>query len=62
MLVFNLIHWCKFYFPFFFFFLGGGGGGGGGGLGGMVMYENKFETKLYKIKTESKIINVINKV
>lgn len=35
---------------------------GAGGLGGMVMYENKFETKLYKIKTESKIINVINKV
>ena len=58
MLVFNLIHWCKFYFPFFF----GGGGGREGGRGSMVMYENKFETKLYKIKTESKIINVINKV
>ena len=34
---------------FIFLFFGGEGGGG------MVMYENKFERKVYKIKTESKI-------
>ena len=43
MLVFNV----NFIFLFFW--------GGGGGAGGMVMYENKFETKVCKIKTESKI-------
>ena len=44
MLVFNV----NFFFLFFW-------GGGGGGEGGMVTYENKFETKVCKIKTESKI-------
>ena len=33
MLGFNLIHWCKFYFPFF---LGGGGGRRGAGQYGYV--------------------------
>ena len=42
MLVFNV--------NFIFLFLGGGRG-----AGGMVMYENKFETKVCKIKTRSKI-------
>ena len=42
MLVFNV--------NFIFLFFKGGGVGGG-----MMVYENKFETKVYKIKTESKI-------
>jgi len=43
MLVFNLIHWCKFYFPLFL-------------EGGLLWLSMKISLKQrYKIKTKSKI-------